>query len=280
MIFKPTKPPSGGNVNQPPVFVNENKIALCCGINDYSGSYNDLNGCVNDAKDWENLLKTQYGFKTTLLLDSQVTSEKVASVLNDMVAKAGEGWHIVWTYSGHGSNVPDKDGDEPDARDECICLYDRFFIDDEIRAIMSKLNPKTKFTFISDSCHSGTVTRAFMALSNPEMEYAKARFLPPQDNPNDAVAPNSLGRIMNAESSMNEVLISGCLPTEYSYDAYFGGKYNGAMTYHAVKILQKTPRITYTDFYTALRKALPSNNYPQSPCLEGRESNKNSLMFE
>ena len=28
------------------------KKALCIGINDYPGTQNDLNGCVNDARDW------------------------------------------------------------------------------------------------------------------------------------------------------------------------------------------------------------------------------------
>lgn len=281
MLKPPNSPSSGGNSggSTPPVIINEKKIALCCGINDYPGTGNDLNGCVNDATEWNSLLRNTYGFKTTLLRNSEVTSSAVASALKDMIGKAGEGWHVVWTYSGHGSNVPDTDGDEPDGRDECICLYDRFFIDDEIRAILKNLNPLAKFTFISDSCHSGTVTRQFLSTLNLDAEYAKPRFIPPVDNPNDAVAPTSMGRIMVAEESMNEVLVSGCLPTEYSYDANMNGKYMGAMSYYATNILKKTPNITYSQFYTELRKQLPSNRYPQTPQLEGKQENKDKLMF-
>ena len=32
------------------------KKALCVGINNYPGTQNDLNGCVNDANAWAGLL--------------------------------------------------------------------------------------------------------------------------------------------------------------------------------------------------------------------------------
>lgn len=280
MVFKPHNTTPVVNPTVPNVTQNSKFLALNSGINDYPGTGNDLNGCINDCADWNGPLARQYGFRTTILRDSEATATNTKSWLTDAVAKAGDGWHIVWTYSGHGSNVPDKDGDEPDSRDECICLYDRFLIDDEIRDILKNLHPLAKFTFISDSCHSGTVTRAFMSTLDINAAYAKPRFLPPQDDPNEAVAPQAMGRFMEPqESSMNEVLVSGCLPTEYSYDANINGRYNGAMTYYAVNILKQTPSITYRDFYTQLRKSLPNSKYPQTPQLEGKEENKNKLMF-
>ena len=39
------------------------KKAICIGINNYPGISNDLNGCVNDAKDWSALLQGM-GFET------------------------------------------------------------------------------------------------------------------------------------------------------------------------------------------------------------------------
>ena len=32
------------------------KKAVCIGINNYPGIFNDLKGCVNDANDWADLL--------------------------------------------------------------------------------------------------------------------------------------------------------------------------------------------------------------------------------
>lgn len=274
MAYKPS--PVVPNV---PVVTDSKKLYLSCGLNDYPGTKNDLNGCVNDALDWTDLLHREYRFNVTRLTNYEVGKSNVVNALKDMVAKASEGWHLVWSFSGHGSNVADKDGDEPDKRDECLCLHDSFLLDDEIRAILKNLHPKASFTFISDSCHSGSVTRAFMSTLNIDAPYAKPRFLPPEDNNEALVIPGSMARIMNPEEGMNEILISGCSPTEYSYDAYIGGRYNGAMTYNAVRILKQTPNITYNAFYAQLRKVLPSSNYPQTPQLEGKEENKNKLMF-
>lgn len=78
---------------------------------------------------------------------------------------------------------------------------------------------------------------------------------------------------------MNEVLLSGCSPTEYSYDAKINGRYNGAMTWNSIQILKSNPVITFSDFHVKLRKNLPSSNWPQTPQLEGRQENKNRQMF-
>ena len=40
------------------------KTALCIGINNYPGTQNDLNGCVNDANDWTAELKAR-GYTVT-----------------------------------------------------------------------------------------------------------------------------------------------------------------------------------------------------------------------
>lgn len=275
-FLKPNKPttPTNGNPNNMSTLKTK-KLALCCGINDYPGTGNDLQGCVNDAIEWSNLLKTQYGYDVTTFKNSEVTSDRVSDILEKMVKESDETTHIVFTYSGHGSNVPDKDGDEIDGRDECICLYDRFFLDDEIRTIFSKLHPQAALTYISDSCHSGSISRAFLSSINDEV-YAKPKYLPSEDGANSSINYVKAGP---SEENMNDVLVSGCLATEYSYDAHFDGRYMGAMSFNAINILKKNPTITYTEFHNQLKQSLPSSRYPQSPQLEGRLANKNKLMF-
>ncbi len=52
------------------------KKALCVGINDYPGEGSDLNGCVNDAKAWAELLIKNFSFPSgsvKVLLDGQAT---------------------------------------------------------------------------------------------------------------------------------------------------------------------------------------------------------------
>lgn len=275
------------NPVKPPVVVqpinvsalNPNNVCLYYGINDYPGSNNDLQGCVNDATDWCNFLVVTHKFNATLLRDSEATKANVVNALKDMARKSHPLTNFVFGYSGHGSNVADKNGDETDGRDECLCLYDAFLIDDEIRTLLSAFHPQAKITVISDSCHSGSVSRNFMSLLNAGNDvYAKPKFLPPEDNMEASIASNPFIK-GDTELLMNEVLITGCSPTEFSYDARINGRYNGAMTWNALNILKQTPSITFVEFHSKLRKALPNGSWPQSPSLEGKPENKNRLMF-
>jgi len=71
------------------------------------------------------------------------------------------------------------------------------------------------------------------------------------------------------------LLLAGCQDTEYSYDAYFEGRPNGAFSFVALQALKPlTAKSTYKDWYKAIRKMLPSQQYPQSPNLYGSTSMK------
>ncbi len=66
------------------------------------------------------------------------------------------------------------------------------------------------------------------------------------------------------------VLLSGCKDDEYSYDAWFNGRPNGAFTYAALHALKSLPETaTYREWHREIRKILPHVNYPQTPQLSG-----------
>jgi hypothetical protein len=253
--------------------------SLHIGINNYPGSANDLRGCVNDANGWEDLLVGR-GFNATKLLDSKATYKNVVREMKKIVSGAEKDSHIVITFSGHGTNVRDVSGDEQDKRDEALCLYDKLLIDDQLRDILSKLPKGAHLTFISDSCHSGTVTRSFLNTLYDE-DAPKPRYLPPEDDEEVfGIAPKSISKkIFIPQGDMEEVLITGCNATQYSYDARIGGKFQGAMSHFALKILHANPDCTYAEFYSSLRQSLPSRQYPQTPQLEGSDKNKDRKMF-
>ena len=254
--------------------------ALCIGINNYPGTGSDLNGCVNDARDWSDFLKEK-GYEVKRYLDRGATKLKVSRAIKDIVAKAKSGDSIVITYSGHGTFVKgDASGDEPDGKDEAWYLYDGIWTDDSIRSALSKLNSGVNLTIISDSCYSGTVTRA-MARAQQETDSPKIKYMPPESD-EDALALPLLPtkkKMFQAEESMNHVLITGCSDTEYSYDTSFNGKYNGAFSYFTLKILRVLGPCSYNEFYEELRKKLPSGSLPQTPQCEGPEEKKASTMF-
>jgi len=256
------------------------KQALCVGINNYPG-YGDLKGCINDAKGWKKILKHTFHFAVIILLDSKVTFNNVTKELKKMVKESIKGDHLVFTYSGHGTTTPDRNGDEADGKDEALCLYNGLLVDDVIRKILNELPKGVKFTFISDSCHSGSVTRSFMSAVNSENP-SIPKYMPPEDEVG-VVALEMLPvkkAVFVPQENMQEILLSGCKSNEYSYDAYFDGKNIGAFSHYSLLILKDNPKITYKDFHKKLREKLPSDRNPQSPQLEGSEANKNSLMFQ
>ena len=245
------------------------KKAVCVGINNYPGIFNDLKGCVNDAKDWSALLQG-LGFETTLVLDAQATRANVKSALQGLIEATNAGDVAVFTYSGHGTQVSDKNGDEGDPYDEAVYLYDGTVIDDDLRAILNGIHPQATLVIISDSCFSGSVTRL-------APEPALPRFILPTVSTASKMARRSF---LVPESGMPEILISGCSDSEYSYDAEFNGRPNGAMTAYAIQVIKQNPNVTYREFYSSLRALLPSNDYPQTPQLEGSDLNKGRKLFE
>ncbi len=268
------------------------KHALCIGINNYPGTSSDLNGCVNDANDWAKEL-TKRGFVVTKLLDKQATGNAMRSAIQATVGKAKSGDLIVVQYSGHGSFVPDEDGDEPDGTDECLCPYDIEkngpITDDELFDLFSERQGGVKIVMISDSCHSGTVAR-FAPITTPptiagrHAPQRKVRFLPPAAFLSQReTAKLGVRRALRRSSPPGRyaaLLLAGCQDTEYSFDAYFRGRPNGAFTFVALRALSGLPaQATYADWFKAIRTALPSQQYPQTPNLYGSRSMKKWRLF-
>ncbi len=258
------------------------KLALCIGINDYPGTSSDLAGCVNDANDWGDALKGR-GFAVSTLLDSEATGKGIRDGIKAILRQAKRGDVAVIQYSGHGTFVPDQDGDEPDGTDECICPHDIGakgpITDDELFELYSDRDPRVRLFVVSDSCHSGTVSK-FAPITTPPTTRAdnppqrKVRFLPPATFMSQRqLAKLGMRRPVRASSPPGRyagLLMSGCQDTEYSYDAYFQSRPNGAFTFVALRELKTlSASATYRSWYSAIRAALPSQQYPQSPNLYG-----------
>ncbi len=243
------------------------RLALCVGINDYPGTGSDLSGCVNDAWDWSSALQER-GFVTQVVLDGRATREVVLGRLRTLVAALRYRDRFVFTYSGHGSWIP---GNEADGRDEVLVMSDlEYIVDNELHEVFSKVPFGAQATIVSDSCHSGSVHRFL----NPHRrdDHPKApRFLAPEH----ILVGAELARARQVEqipargsSRPGPVLLSGCDDHEFSYDAWFNGRANGALTWHALEALKKDPR-TMTEWHDQVRAWLPTDRYAQSPQLQG-----------
>jgi len=276
--------------------------ALLVGINDYKG-INDLRGCINDVTNMRNILKTFLGFQNTdirLLTDARATKANIITRLNWLVRGAKSGDYLVFHYSGHGSQVRDRDSDElSDHMDELICPYDMdwdgtYITDDDLRDIFKKLPQGVLLEVFLDSCHSGTGLRAIDGLGRPAElgplnqaeQYRVARYLPP---PPDIVARwegeeetlqparsfRNVGR-----TTVHHILWAGCKDSQTSADAFIGGSYNGAFTYYFCKSMRDTNgALARSELLRRLRQALVFNRYDQTPQLECEATVRNARAF-
>jgi len=265
------------------------KRALCVGINNYPGTQQDLNGCVNDAHAWADLLVAHYDFAqsdVTRLLDAQATKASILAGIKSLLAGAQAGDVLVFTNSSHGTYLPDTGDDEPDRYDEALVPHDfkhNLIVDDELRTLFAGLPAGVGLTIISDSCHSGSVTRdvAPAIIPPPRPRLLRPRDLGRPDLPDAQLAKlRSSHRAGYPQSDMKEILLSGCKSTEYSYDAQIGGAFHGAMTYYAIETIKEAGyKITYAGLAQDVNDKLVTEGYRQTPQLEGTTKNKKKQIF-
>ncbi|XXF77358.1 caspase family protein [Myxococcaceae bacterium GXIMD 01537] len=138
-------------------------ISLNIGLNavdpgHYAGWDGVLQACEADADDMESIAKAQ-GFQTKKLLTKQATRKNVVNLLGQASKTLKRGDTFLFSYSGHGGQLPDRNSEEDDGLDETWCLYDGEIIDDEIYVMLGKFAEGVRVFMLSDSCHSGTVSR-------------------------------------------------------------------------------------------------------------------------
>ena len=103
-------------------------ISLHIGLNSvdpqqYEGWSGPLNACEADANDMIDLAESQ-GFTAAKLLTKKATRKAVLDGVADAAKNLKSGDFFFLTYSGHGGQAPDLNGDEPDGKDECIVPFD------------------------------------------------------------------------------------------------------------------------------------------------------------
>lgn len=232
-----------------PTWEHAPKVALLFGINNYPGSGNDLNGCINDV----NLVAERLPeFQIRKFTDSDVTVERFIAEIEYAIANSVENDMICIHYSGHGTYVEDKNGDEVDGYDEALYLYNGVLIDDKMNEMLQKIPNGVTVFLLLDSCFSGTATR------NPH----KIRFMPPKFERKEHL------RIKRGwYEDLKWIVLSGCAENQTSADAFINGKYHGAFTYYAMFTLIRT--MTYQVWFNKIREFLPSRDFDQAPTLEG-----------
>jgi len=256
------------------------KFAVLIGINKYDPSLNaDLNGCVNDVENMYKLLTETYGFphdNVRLLTDYRATSDMMIERINWLLEHNVPGDELVLHYSGHGSQVRDRDGDElNDYMDEILCPtdldWDDPFTDDKVSWLFANKADGVFLTFICDSCHSGSMTRTGTAFSGPEEKPDKPRYIQPPLDIKSREGAKELDVQKVGYGSLNHVLISGCRDDQTSADAYIDGKWQGAMTASLIQAIKNNPYRDWSKIHAGVISILNTNSYTQRPQLSGED---------
>jgi metacaspase-1 len=262
----------------------------------YGGWSGPLAACEFDAKDLAALAKTR-GIKTTLLLTQKATRAALLGGLRSAAKTLKVGDFFLLSYSGHGGQMPDTNADEDDGQDETWCLFDGQLLDDELYFELNRFAKGVRVLVLSDSCHSGTVTRE----GPPSMS------APPQPDQRPRLMPAAVGRRVYAEHKAfydklqadvaaaarkvfvepdaalaavavsagssgaahaiglvgqfqpTVVLISGCQDNQVSMD----GEHNGAFTEQLLKVWNLGGFVgNYASFHQQIRAKLPATQSP------------------
>jgi len=268
--------------------------ALLVGVNTYRMPGADLQGCVNDVTNTRDILLKYFGFKVKeirVLVDSRATKKGILSRLEWLVKGAKAGDRLLFHFSGHGSQIRDRDGDElKDHLDEILCPHDMdwdgtYIVDDDLKAVFAELPKGVNLEVLLDCCHSGTGTREAMANACLSPEQAvKPRFLaPPMDILCRQIDEEDLPetRLLRSANPRPHVLFSGCRDNQTSADAYIKGTYNGAFTYYFCKHLRDAQgALSRMDLLKRLRASLKHEGYDQVPQLECSKPEKKKRVLE
>jgi hypothetical protein len=148
----------------------------------YGGWGGELCACEFDANDMS-AIATKAGMKAKLLLSKQAKRDAVLDGIRGAAGALKAGDLFFLSYSGHGGQVADVTGDEPDKKDETWCLYDGQLIDDELYFELGRFESGVRVLVVSDSCHSGTVTRAAMQPTSEPVtvsgQHWRSKMMPP-----------------------------------------------------------------------------------------------------
>lgn len=281
--------------------------ALLIGVQDYQ-HISKLGGCVNDARLMESVLRNRFDFThCTRLENEQATRSGVLAAFETFAQETQPGDVVVFYFAGHGSQVTDREGDEPSGLDSTLMPFDtkgKFgtpeenldITDDEIFLWLERLTAKTSaITVIVDACHSGTITRD----AEFDAPGFTVRGLPPDTRRSTVPSPippelwprlgGGVGTRSAAVASRGEtaagwlplheqyVLISGCRDEELSGEFLWtlgdgSQARHGALTYFLARALERaTEGTTYRAvFEDVAAKVTQLRQGKQHPQMEGK----------
>ncbi|MEE9398566.1 MAG: caspase family protein [Methylococcales bacterium] len=152
--------------------------ALLIGVGDYKYSAQGISNLPGIDLDLEMMDKAVrlMGFDAIkTLTNDQATLKNVVGAMEDFLINGVKSDDRILIYfSGHGTRIPDRNGDEEDNADEVLIMHDAqpttingkpsltgVLVDDKFDEILKKI-PSDNTLVLIDACNSGTATKSIM----------------------------------------------------------------------------------------------------------------------
>ena len=288
--------------------------ALLVGVDRYA-AVTPLRGCVSDVQAMRGFLLDHLGVPgdhVRVLADEQATRAGILRAFREFLIEnpaVEHGDQILFHFSGHGSQMRDPTGQEPDGLNETLVAQDSrtpgiFDIPDKtLAALLEQLAAEKgdNITVILDCCHSGSGTRKLSGSGAALVRRAPIdERIPPADldlevqssmfkvqGEDKAGATRGAGPSGWAAAGFPYVLLAGCRDREESNEYWAQasgasgangggggnqeGSWHGALTYFTLQALtsRSGPDTTYADLHEWVAAQVSALYPAQSPQCEG-----------
>lgn len=233
--------------------------ALLFGLNYAHIPSSTLNGCHNDVRNMSTYLEQTLKLPCQVYTDdvhrTETSAQGIVSKLYELAVQSfKENLEFVYIhYSGHGSYIRDRSGDELDGQDEALVPSDYqtagLISDDVLQSVFQHFNPATRVVCVFDCCHSGTIGDVKYSWESPQIVRVEN---------------------INCKVPAKLITLSGCLDTQTSADAYNvmgDSKYVGALTSCLLMVLKEKPNIDVFEMLASVRSKLLLRQFTQVPKL-------------
>ena len=218
------------------------------------------------------------------LLDEDATLAAFRRELASLAAaRYGADDRVLVYFSGHGTHVPDDNGDESDDKDEALVLHDTrvsggelhgFLRDDEFGRLLGAI-PSSNVLVLVDACHSGSATKSFPAIG----ERGRPKYF---RNPAAAYGGGSVrARTLVPEPRASHVLLSAAADDELAQATSQGSAFTLGVS-EAIGNARGAGRLTAKQLQQAAARRITELVTPgevHTPQLDGHEPLLSENLF-
>ncbi|MBR6017963.1 MAG: caspase family protein [Paludibacteraceae bacterium] len=265
------------------------KRALVIGIGPYpaSSGWARING-DKDIPVVEKLLQAN-GFQQKniyTLCNEQATFSAICNQMEKIISIAQPGDFLYIQFSGHGQQITDRNGDEPDGYDEAWVPYDapmqytkgvyegeRHITDDRLNGWLHRMRKRVgesgKIIVVADACHSGDGTRG------PAEEEA-AQHLVIRGTSDKFIIPGASQQAQRQSFPIEWISISACKPYQCNYE------YNGmgSLTYALYQERERLSTLTGKQLHQSIRQSIQRViPQTQTPVVDMTDDDRDNRIF-